>query len=87
MMRTAIARYEDLRQDVLDEAGGGGASLALFIGRGMVAWMKAWASYAPAKQGPPPEPVPQAPVSTDLRAQVTQLLVSMVIGRWAKGNP
>lgn len=85
MMKTAITRYEDLRQDVLDKAGGGGASLALFVGRGMVAWMKAWASYLPAKPDPPP--VPRAPVSKDLRLQVTQLLASMVLGRWAEGNP
>lgn len=86
MMTEAITRYEDLRQDVLDEAGGGGAGLALFISRGMVAWMRAWASYVPARQGPPLQPVPRAPVSNDLRAQVTQLLVAMVLGRWAEGE-
>ncbi len=39
-------RYEALRHQVLNGRGMS-AGLALFLGRGMIAWMNAWKEYTP----------------------------------------
>jgi hypothetical protein len=82
-------RYEDLRRQVVEEHRDldRGAGLALLAHRGVVAWMRAW----PEDIGPwPPrgeqigsaDVAPAEPIylSTDLRHQVTLVLVNMVLG-------
>jgi hypothetical protein len=78
-------RYEDLRRHVLDGcAANSHWGVALFIRQGLAAWMEAWPKCTvPA---PPNEPLisqhiadpPSLP--SDLRSQITSVLVNMVLG-------
>jgi hypothetical protein len=78
-----VAHYEHLRSDALSlEAGRSPApGLALFLRKGMTAWMRAWSpcmNAAPemalppsAKQSSPPE----------IRAQLAAILAAMILGQ------
>ena len=74
-----IDRYEELRRQVLKQRGSQAHGLALFIRRGMCAWMQAW------RQCVPPPPSPAAPSNdretcpVQLHAQVAMLLANMVL--------
>ena len=83
-----IARYETLRRQALDGIGMQSQGMALFVRRGMVAWMQAWsqcavplASPATAPSSPPYDQglstVQLLPVR--LHADVAMLLASMVL--------
>jgi hypothetical protein len=73
-----IARYEELRRQALGRFGAQAQGLALFMRRGMSAWMQAWSQVTP-----PPSPVrplddPEiCPVQ--LHAEVATLLAGMVL--------
>lgn len=78
------ARYEQLREQALEEGcGGRGWGLTLFLRRGMVAWMGAWpqtSSAAPAReQATPEEPEQRMRLSTELRDEVVSVWVDMVL--------
>jgi hypothetical protein len=75
-----IARYEELRRQALGGFGAHAQGLALFMRRGMWAWMQAWSQCVP-----PPLPTPAAPPDeqptcpAQLHAQVAMLLANMVL--------
>jgi len=85
------ARYEDLRQQVLEQhrSVGGGWGLAGFIHRGLVAWMRAWpplrsetACVWKAFAGEPRtrgEVSDQRRLPSSLNRQVAMVLVSMIL--------
>src|SRR4030095_7410549 len=66
-----VAHYEQLRTDALSAAPSRstGPALALFLRKGMTAWMRAWSpcmQHAAAEVAPPPATAPSCP--QDLRA-------------------
>jgi hypothetical protein len=85
-----VAHYERLRREVLgspfpDAAGFG---RALFLRRGMTAWMQAWAECGRRiEPDPPSQPRVEATVTADLRAQITALLVGMILSRQQEVTP
>jgi hypothetical protein len=74
-----IARYEDLRRQALGRFGAQAQGLALFMRRGMSAWMQAWSQCV----APPPSPAQPPPTQeicpVQLHADVATLLASMVL--------
>jgi hypothetical protein len=74
-----IARYEELRRHALGRPATQGQGLALFMHRGMRAWMQAWSQCVP------PAPVParshddQEICPVQLHRDVAMLLASMVL--------
>lgn len=73
-----IARYEDLRRQALRSATQG-QGLALFMRRGMSAWLQAWSQCVP----PAPMPVQahddQEICPAQLHKEMAMLLASMVL--------
>jgi hypothetical protein len=72
---TLIARYEELRSQVL----GGlshGMGLALFLRQGMRSWIEAWRQCTLAA---PREHQSEQAVPAPLRTELTMLLASMVL--------
>jgi hypothetical protein len=75
-----IARYEELRRQALGRFGAQAQGLALFMQRGMSAWMQAWSQCVaapPASPAQPPQAQETCPVQ--LHADVAALLASMVL--------
>jgi hypothetical protein len=76
-------QYEQLRRQATSRAeyGSKGLGLALFLRRGMTAWMQAWAQctdhVSPNAQS---QPATAAAVPIDLRAQVATLLAGIILG-------
>jgi len=76
-----MADYEALRHAVLEGTrGDGDLGLALFIRRGMAAWLRAWAGCA----APPPsrDAVPMGTTSflpAGIRGDVARLLITMAL--------
>jgi len=72
--------YEALRHQVLKGCGTS-AGLALFISRGMAAWMHAWKEYAPTPRSNMPEKRRQvgAELPTRLRSDLVMTLVNMAL--------
>jgi hypothetical protein len=74
-----IARYEELRRHALERSATQGQGLALFMRRGMSAWMQAWSQCVP------PTPVParshddQEICPVQLHKEMAMLLASMVL--------
>lgn len=70
--------YEDLRRDALDRSSRRGHGLALFVSRGMMAWLEALTALGPRPLRPtaPAESVDFAPV---LQPDLTTLLANMVL--------
>ena len=78
------ARYEQLRQQALEQGcGGRGWGLALFLRRGLVAWMRAWPQTSspkpPRELATPEEPEEKMRLSTELRDEVVSVWVNMVV--------
>ena len=73
---TLIARYEELRSQVLGGLGHG-MGLALFLRQGMRSWIEAWRHCT---LGAPREQNQSDPtVATPLRTELAMLLASMVL--------
>jgi hypothetical protein len=77
-----LAQYEALRREALEAApfGPRGQGLALFLARGMPAWLAALSALAPSPR--PRADAPTAPrphVLPTLRADLTTLLAGMVL--------
>jgi hypothetical protein len=54
--------------------------LALFLRRGMTAWMQAWSECAGnVEPGPSSQPVIDDPIPSDIRSQITTLLAGMIL--------
>jgi hypothetical protein len=70
--------YENLRRDALGGNSRRGHGLALFVSRGMMAWLDALTALGsrPLRQNTPPESVDFTPV---LRPDLTTLLANMVL--------
>ena len=83
-VQDVVGQYEALRREALEVAPFGlrGHGLALFLTRGMPAWLAALTALAPAKpvpcgdDGPSPRRLPVLPAS---RAELTSLLAGMVL--------
>jgi len=85
-----VAHYEQLRREVTEVSvrRRQGLGLALFLSRGMMAWMQAWSeciSFAPS-QAPAPATM-TVPIPVDLRAQVATLLAGIILGLQQEATP
>ncbi len=77
--------YEELRRQALGGHHGHSSGLALFIHRGMLAWMRAWSSVTPSLE---PCPTPgwgaqhgsRDAFPAHLHGEVTRVLVGMALG-------
>jgi hypothetical protein len=84
-------QYEQLRREAStrSEHGSEGLGLALFLRRGMTAWMQAWSQCtdhdAPNAHFQPATTA--APVPIDLRAQVATLLAGIILGLQQEATP
>lgn len=74
-----IVRYEELRRQALGRAGGQAQGLALFMRRGMSAWMQAWGQCLAAPTAPAQPPDDQEIFPVQLHREVAMLLASMVL--------
>jgi hypothetical protein len=80
-----VERYEELRRQFLEHCGAQAQAqaqaqgLALFMRRGMGAWMQAWSQCAAPSSRLPPAPSGQQTCPVQLHAQVAALLVDMVL--------
>jgi hypothetical protein len=84
------AHYEQLRRDAMARStcGAQGLGLALFLRRGMTAWMQAWSEYAGNVAPPTPvQPGADETISVDIRSQVTTLLASMILSLQQEAIP
>jgi len=75
-------QYEQLRREATgcSEHGAQGLGLALFLRRGMTAWMQAWSQCAdPGAPHTRPQPASVASVPIDLRAQIATLLAGIIL--------
>jgi len=85
-----VSHYEQLRRDAtgVSARGGGGLGLALFLRRGMTAWMQAWSQctsgVTPQAQTQPATPPPGL---IDVRAQVATLLAGIILGFHQEATP
>lgn len=78
--RNEVARYEQLRAQALDgEPGGWRLGLAVLEHRGVVAWVRAWSTTAPA----PPRVAAVDPVaaSDELVGALASMALEYVCGR------
>ena len=75
-----VAYYEQLRRDAMDRSGRQVLGLALFLRRGMTAWMQAWSECAGNVE---PEmcslPDSNEAMPADMRSQLTSLLTGMIL--------
>lgn len=77
-----VVHYEQLRRDATDMSSRGreALGLALFLRRGMAAWMQAWSQGMDCVT-PPALPQPATtPVPLDVRGQVAMLLAGIILG-------
>jgi hypothetical protein len=78
-----VAHYEQLRKDALSPAIGRSPApgLALFLRKGMIAWMRAWSPCmsAVAEAASPAVATPSCP--QDIRAQLAVLLAGLILGQ------
>lgn len=74
-----VARYEDLRQQVLGRSAIQPQGLALFTRRGMCAWMQAWSQCVAPMPAPVPPRDDQEFCPAQLHRDVAMLLASMVL--------
>ena len=75
-------RYEDLRQQASVQPGWTSCrwGLALLIGRGVVAWMRAWPRRCVSSEERQPRAVPDGPeLPSHLHHQVTLVLTDMIL--------
>jgi hypothetical protein len=83
-------QYEQLRREATNrsEHRGEGLGLALFLRRGMTAWMQAW-SQCTDRVAPKAhlQPAMTAAVPIDLRAQVATLLAGIILGLYQEATP
>jgi hypothetical protein len=84
-----VAHYEQLRRDAKDPARSReGLGLALFLRRGMTAWMQAW-SQCTSRITPQAQTrsATTAPIPIDVRAQVATLLAGIILGLQQEAAP
>jgi hypothetical protein len=78
-----VARYEQLRNDVLSPAAGGGFGLLLFLRQGMTAWMRASACAVTPVSSPATKSVQPlntvSSVPSHLRSQAAVILAGILL--------
>lgn len=68
--------------------GGKGLGLALFLRRGMTAWMQAWSECASnIEPGKPPQPSFDETLPADMRSQITALLAGIILCLQQEATP
>jgi hypothetical protein len=72
-----VVRYEELRRHALGQCTAQAQGLALFMHRGMAAWLQAWSQCVGLAPARPPQDQPDCPVH--LHKEVAMLLASMVL--------
>jgi hypothetical protein len=76
------AHYEQLRRDAIGRPthSGAGLGLALFLRRGMTAWMQAWSEcHGHVEQTACSQPGADETIPVEMRSQITTLLASMIL--------
>jgi hypothetical protein len=76
-------QYEQLRREATScsEHAAQGLGLALFLRRGMTAWMQAWSQCTDGvTPNAHPRPATPAAVPMDLRTQIATLLAGIILG-------
>ena len=84
-----MAQYEQLRRDAIGTLAhrGEGLGLALFLRRGMAAWMQAWSECAPhIEPSPRAEPGVDETIPAGLRSQIATLLAGMILCLQQEGS-
>ena len=84
-----VAHYEQLRNDALSMAHGGAPApgLALFLRKGMTAWMQAWSpgpQNAAATSAPPSGATQSCP--PDIRTQIAAVLAGIILNQQLEVN-
>jgi len=74
-----ITRYEELRRLAVGRSGGQAQGLALFMRRGMSAWMQAWSQCVAPPLAPVQPSDDQEICPVQLHREVAMLLASMVL--------
>jgi hypothetical protein len=76
-----VAHYEQLRRDATDMSSHvrEGLGLALFLHRGMAAWMQAWSQCIDCVTPQALSRPATTPVPVDVRAQVATLLAGIIL--------
>lgn len=78
-----VARYEQLRKDVLSQVTGGGFGLILFLRQGMTAWIRASTCVLtpdPAPAGKSVQPLDAvSALPTDVRSQAAMILAGILL--------
>jgi hypothetical protein len=77
-----VVHYEQLRRVAIGRASraGEGLGLALFLRRGMTAWMQAWSECTPhLEPSPRTEPDVDETIPAGLRSQIATLLAGMIL--------
>jgi len=75
-------QYEQLRREATSRSGHAaqGLGLALFLRRGMTAWMQAWSECSgKVEQSTCSQPGTDETIPVDMRSQITTLLASMIL--------
>ena len=83
-------QYEQLRREATScsEHAAQGLGLALFLRRGMTAWMQAWSQCTDhAAPDTHPRPATPAAVPLDLRTQIATLLAGIILGLQQEATP
>ena len=81
MRRNLADHYEQLRCDAMSRSGhsGGGLGLALFLRRGMTAWMQAWSECADAEMETCSISGGKETIPADMRSQLATLVAGMIL--------
>lgn len=76
-----LSGYEEIRSEALRRAGcsGRGSGLAIFVRRGMAAWLTMCAPLARPLEAPHRKPTEEDRVPSDLRSEVAMVLAEMAL--------
>lgn len=74
-----LSGYEEIRSEALRRAGCRGSGLALFVRRGMAAWLTACAPLARPLEAPRRKLTEEDRVPPDLRTEVAMVLAEMAL--------
>ena len=80
-----VLLYEDLRRRVLGEGAGpaGGLGAALFVHKGVLAWMRAWSDCTRPREGAAiQEPPAHDSVPPRLQPEVVMILAGMALNHY-----
>jgi hypothetical protein len=83
-----VARYEQLRSDVLSRGQGvsSGFGLTLFLRQGMTAWMRACSRAVTPPASEFAQPGPVSPLPCDVRTKAVLILAGILLGNRPEAN-